>query len=776
MSFSRYSIDKKQISTDHGVTWEDVIPGETRQGTLVGVARTLLECEDMACELEEWRYTVIDGILPDEFCGDYISTLPEGIAMQITQTAGAWCCNTWWYEVIGGYDYIQKRWQTVAQGGPICSGNMCPGWEYSKDVMVQGMELQNNCGIHGCQGTSKNVCTCFVIDKLMPWAEGKETWKMVQGQHWTRPHCSDEWEMDGEPVIVAIGERWHYLREDFDYRYWQHQVATEFDSNGNVTKWEDVGNVIMVRVSTVDLPSDIELIDSVHNDGILSSYKSVEALMCNADNPGSVTGLMYSTYKGYYGDIDKYPASGYSSYFNTGRYISASSDYKTALFYEVQGQYSSTVSGAYPHRFPEENESARQEIASGFYTKRLGSFKNNDVYGSYAVFGMSPDIWYPYRKYQNIGATDDYYNFSEIGFIRRNGDILTMEYNLGNYTTSAGTEYHLLSYKKSTIMSIGDDVVTINFTEDVTSIPSNLFSNKRLLTSVSMPYVNSIGANAFSGCTSLSSVTFSRSNTTIYDSCFQNSGIRTISLNNVTSLGNYAFTDCANLEYVDIGNTLTNIPQYCFLRDISLSSVTIPSNITRIGAGAFRDCSGLTSVTLNNGLSYIGSKAFDGTAIKEVSIPNTVTSYGGAFWGSSNLEKVTINTTATIEENTFYNCKIKEVILTVTTPPVCYNGRYTWDRFFTFAPEAVILVPASAVDAYKNDPNQGSWGNVKNMIYPIPNETEWVNIGYICVNGLRYDYEHKRGRNTAYSNDWFWLPEYRTVGEPYGECDGTEPY
>ena len=62
------------------------------------------------------------------------------------------------------------------------------------------------------------------------------------------------------------------------------------------------------------------------------------------------------------------------------------------------------------------------------------------------------------------------------------------------------------------------------------------------------------------------------------------------------------------------------------------------------------------------------------------------------------------------------------------------------------------------------------------MIYPIPSETEWVNIGYACVDGLRYDYEHKRGRNTAYSNDWFWLPEYRTVGEPYGECDGTEPY
>jgi hypothetical protein len=227
----------------------------------------------------------------------------------------------------------------------------------------------------------------------------------------------------------------------------------------------------------------------------------------------------------------------------------------------------------------------------------------------------------------------------------------------------------------------------------------------------------------------------------------------------------------SSLESLTIGNTLTSIPDYAFYGCSSLrGALVIPSTIEGVGGSAFQDgCTGITSVTLNEGLRAIGQFSFYGMSITEITIPSTVGYYGysGAFKYCSKLEKVTIKTTAEISQDTFYGCNVKELTLVVTTPP-SYG-----DSAFSFASDAVILVPASAVDTYKTT---NRWRDRSSMIHPIPTETEWVNIGYACVDGQRYDYEHKRGRNTAYSNDWFWLPEYRTVGEPYGECDGTEPY
>jgi hypothetical protein len=129
---------------------------------------------------------------------------------------------------------------------------------------------------------------------------------------------------------------------------------------------------------------------------------------------------------------------------------------------------------------------------------------------------------------------------------------------------------------------------------------------------------------------------------------------------------------------------------------------------------------------------------------------------------------VTIKTSAAIGRSAFKDCNLKELTMTVTTPPSFRGSDYGWDNVFTFNVDGVVLVPPSAVNAYINS----GWQRV----HPIPNETDWEYLGYACIDGQRYDYERKKGRNTEYSDEWFYLPEYRTVGEPYGECDGTEPY
>ena len=84
------------------------------------------------------------------------------------------------------------------------------------------------------------------------------------------------------------------------------------------------------------------------------------------------------------------------------------------------------------------------------------------------------------------------------------------------------------------------------------------FSNCSSITSVNIPNsVTSIGKSAFSGCSGLTSVTFE-----------DNSSL--------DSIGNYVFSNCSGL-----------------------TSITLPNSVTSIGDGAFSYCSGLTSITVD---------------------------------------------------------------------------------------------------------------------------------------------------------------------------------
>ena len=129
------------------------------------------------------------------------------------------------------------------------------------------------------------------------------------------------------------------------------------------------------------------------------------------------------------------------------------------------------------------------------------------------------------------------------------------------------------------------------------------------LTSITIPdSVTSIGANAFSYCSSLTSITIS---------------------NSVTSIGEYAFDSCTGLTSITIPDSVTSIGEYAFYGCSSLSSITIPNSVTSISGGAFNSCTGLTSITIPVSVTSIEWNAFSHcSSLTSITIPDSVTSIG----------------------------------------------------------------------------------------------------------------------------------------------------
>lgn len=169
--------------------------------------------------------------------------------------------------------------------------------------------------------------------------------------------------------------------------------------------------------------------------------------------------------------------------------------------------------------------------------------------------------------------------------------------------------------------------------------------------------VKMIGEDAFSGCSSITSVTIPDTVKTIGKYAFYNcTGLKNISVPvSVTSMGISVFSGCTALTYAEINASISSIPQNTFYNCSALNSVDLNAAITGIGDSAFFNCTSLKSLNTATINTY-GKRSFYNSGIVKITISDKVDGIStNAFTGCANLETVIFFGTDTIINDTAFD-------------------------------------------------------------------------------------------------------------------------
>jgi len=248
----------------------------------------------------------------------------------------------------------------------------------------------------------------------------------------------------------------------------------------------------------------------------------------------------------------------------------------------------------------------------------------------------------------------------------------------------------------SSVASIGNyafygcsSLTLITIPKNVTSIGRAAFNGCTQLSAVIMRYANdleTIGSEAFRSCSSLYSIVIPGSVTFIGEEAFYNSSnlAKAVIKGNPT-IGTNAFPSTTNIVYntLDDDMTLGQWLSHYYINNSpnnDIETVIIPNDnvanasvwnnsynlntkfpnlktvifndaVTTIHSDICYGCTKLNTIVLEEGVTTIGSQAFRGAIVQQLTIPSTVTSLSTtAFYGVNTIKYLEINSNTIAQE------------------------------------------------------------------------------------------------------------------------------
>lgn len=127
------------------------------------------------------------------------------------------------------------------------------------------------------------------------------------------------------------------------------------------------------------------------------------------------------------------------------------------------------------------------------------------------------------------------------------------------------------------------------------------------ITSINLENVRAVMARAFSGCKYLKSVTLD--NCSLYVDAFSGSGLESVVLRNIREISQNCFLDCAYLTNVELGR-VNKIKSSAFQGCKRLKEIYLPIKDTMLENAVFAECSSLEIINIDNISTNIGMNVF----------------------------------------------------------------------------------------------------------------------------------------------------------------------
>lgn len=198
--------------------------------------------------------------------------------------------------------------------------------------------------------------------------------------------------------------------------------------------------------------------------------------------------------------------------------------------------------------------------------------------------------------------------------------------------TLIGWQYSYYNYYSHDFSAVfrGQKLKRLYLPRNLKTIGANTTRTPELETIVMPEGITKVKEGAFKGNSKLASfINLDKANLTeVEDGAFSSTKLKKIDLSNVTRIGSSAFssTDIADADL----SKVDTIPSMAFAFCKKLSNIKLNDKLSFIGTSAFEGCA-LQNVTAANSLTFVSGDSFDGTKFIDSQIAKNGVAYIGNF-------------------------------------------------------------------------------------------------------------------------------------------------